>query len=120
MQDGNNMRQNLEVLKQQIDEVDSEIIYAESWLFSTNRKNLFLPMLQRNILAINKPNGADEFHSKMKEILSFLDERFYANTWPLHDVHFHKNFEEYVYCPYTCLNEISECLEKILKEYFCA
>lgn len=35
--------------------------------------------------------------------------------WKSHEHHFHANFECYVNCPMTCLGEIVEFLEKVIK-----
>jgi hypothetical protein len=38
--------------------------------------------------------------------------------WKSHEHHFHTNFEQYVNCPVTCISEISEYLERTLKEMY--
>jgi hypothetical protein len=38
--------------------------------------------------------------------------------WHSHDHHFHINFHQYVLCPVTCLYEIIEYIEKVIKEKY--
>jgi hypothetical protein len=45
-------------------------------------------------------------------------QRTQHNCWRSHDHHFHKTLEEYVNCPITCLAEIQEFLEKMVKELY--
>ncbi len=30
-----------------------------------------------------------------------------------HETHFHKNFAEFCNCPFTCLTELADCVERI-------
>jgi hypothetical protein len=41
-----------------------------------------------------------------KEMCSYI-------PWRLHDTHFHPAFDDYVKCPFTCLAELSEMVERI-------
>lgn len=42
-----------------------------------------------------------------------LMSQFWEHTWTAHDVHFHKNFKEFCNCPFTCLTEIADCIERV-------
>lgn len=62
---------------------------------------------------------SEDCDAKARTILEGLDGKNWHNcTWRLHDCHFHTNFREYVNCPQTCISEIEECLDKILKENY--
>jgi hypothetical protein len=57
--------------------------------------------------------------TKTNEILEFINSKnWHHHCWQLHDCHFHINFETFVACPFTCLSEIEEVLNKILKELY--
>jgi hypothetical protein len=49
------------------------------------------------------------------QAMNLLHDHWWGNTYPLHDVHFHKSFEDYVNCPFTCLTEVIDCMDKILQ-----
>lgn len=55
------------------------------------------------------------------EVLARLNENFVSTQglcWRTHDHHFHIDFHRYVLCPVTCLYEIVEYLERLVKEKY--
>jgi len=55
-----------------------------------------------------------ELITKYEQSLNLLYDQWWGNTYPLHDVHFHRNFVDYVNCPYSSLTEVIDCMNKIL------
>ena len=54
-------------------------------------------------------------------ILKELDRHYHNHQhlcWRSHEHHFHTSFDSYVNCPITCLCEISEFLNKLIKEIY--
>lgn len=115
------MKSNLNMLREGIEQFDND---AERSLYFYNNP-LARQQLINEILTFSahKIDGIqDPIQAKMRvtEILSWMDNHFQAYGWPAHEVHFHTNFLQHAGCPYTCLNEISTILEKLLKEKFAA
>jgi len=54
-----------------------------------------------------------ELQNVYDRALSQLMANFWEHTYPAHDCHFHKSFEEFCNCPFTCLTEIADCVEAI-------
>ena len=72
-------------------------------------------MEQISLTARTRDLRDSEAQSIMNNTSSRLMSEFWPCAWPLHDVHFHKSFEEFCNCPFTCLTEIADCVEKISK-----
>jgi len=80
----------------------------------------------------NPTTNESEIQDRQNKILDFINSH-YQNLiqdqkdsdvfvkgnlipWRLHDTHFHVDLKEYIQCPFTCMPEISEMLEKIIKK----
>jgi hypothetical protein len=87
------------------------------WSHPQKKAELFNHLLHESIHGIDHLENF-ECERKHKEILHWLDNHYDVYTWPLHDVHFHTDIMEWISCPFTCLNEITTTLSKILKENF--
>lgn len=57
--------------------------------------------------------SAEQLYYRFDALISRLNQDFWTQTWPVHDCHFHKSFAEFVNCPFTCLTELADCVEKI-------
>lgn len=60
----------------------------------------------QNLTISSLQNRFDQAHSRLMS-------EFWPHTWAAHEVHFHKSFEEFCNCPFTCLTEIADCVESI-------
>jgi len=91
-------------------------------LFFWNNPSQKIDLVKHLLLGSVMKEGLHDFEAemKMKAIMLWFDLHYSDYAWPTHDVHFHTSFAQYVNCPYTCLNEISSNLEKLIKENFCA
>lgn len=54
-----------------------------------------------------------DIQNKYDQAFSRLCSEFWGHMYPQHDSHFHKSFEEFCNCPFTCLTEIADCVEHI-------
>lgn len=112
-------QQYLQQLQRNIREVDSDANATMMfWRFPENKAKLIIDMLHFAILYIDKNQDQDFHDHKIREITKWLDNKWHDSAWPCHDVHFHTTFNEYICCPYTCLDEIASTLQKIEERMF--
>jgi hypothetical protein len=52
---------------------------------------------------------------RRNQVMGLLNDKWWHNTYPVHDQHFHNSFESFCNCPFTCMTEIIDCLDKIAK-----
>jgi hypothetical protein len=129
------MRNNLLELQKYIRNIDSDIPNSVHFMECGNKMESIFQVLRESVVRYDLPSfyyshsnidarthqdGIQKVEHRVKEIYQFLDKHWDKHTWRLHEVHFHTNFGQYVNCVYTCASELDECLEKILKENFCA
>ncbi len=57
--------------------------------------------------------SSEQLHTHFHQVLDMLDGNFWHHTWTAHETHFHKNFAEFCNCPFTCLTELADCVERI-------
>lgn len=57
----------------------------------------------------------EDLYSRYDMVYNRMVDLHWDNQYQCHDVHFHKTFEEWLNCPFTCLQEILDFLEKICK-----
>lgn len=57
----------------------------------------------------------DDLYRRYDLTYNRLVDRHWDNQYQCHDVHFHKTFEDWLSCPFTCLQEVIDFLEKICK-----
>jgi len=118
---GHQVKNNLQALREALEHFDNDP--TNSLFFYNNpraRTEMMKSVLWATIIhgeGINDPVLID---LRFSEIVGFLDRNFQAFAWPAHEVHFHTNFMQHSECPFTCLNEISTILEKLIKEKFAA
>jgi hypothetical protein len=55
----------------------------------------------------------NDLTNKYDAVLNMIHDNWWGNVYPVHDVHFHKSFESFCNCPFTCITEVTDCLEKI-------
>jgi len=83
-----------------------------------SKMDIIFGLIRATVIQYDKPPDRFEIEKRVKNIYLFLDTRYDKLMWPLHDIHFHTDFGQFVNCPYTTASEISEVIEKILGEYF--
>ena len=71
-------------------------------------------MLHLAIAHINHTDDVNFHHDLIKRIEKWLDYRVHDHMWACHETHFHTTFNQFVCCPFTCLNEISTVIQKSL------
>jgi len=117
---GYQMKLNLSIVRDALEGADSDP--NKSLFFYNNpraRMEFFKQALWFSVEqeGITDPANMDR---RADEILMWLDKNFQQYGWAAHEVHFHTNFYQHCACPFTCLNEISSILEKLIKEKFAA
>ena len=80
--------------------------------------HVFNSILEHSIVETIPMHDYNELQQNTAKLMDFLNENFHDKLWQCHDVHFHNNFSHFVACPSTCLNEIGECLQRIIQERF--
>lgn len=115
------MKNNLNMLREGIEHFDND---AERSLYFYNnptaRQQLIMEILTVGTHRIEGIQDPIQAKMRVTEILTWLDNNFQGYGWPAHEVHFHTNFMQHCGCTFTCLNEISTILEKLIKEKFAA
>ena len=113
------MKQNLQLLKDAIDGMDND---SEKSLYFYNnppaRIQFILEVLSFSTHKLQNLNDPIEIKMRTSEIVQWLDKNFQGYGWPAHEVHFHTNCFQHCSCPFTCMNEISTMMEKLIKEKF--
>lgn len=77
---------------------------------------LFDNMLKHEISRLhdaNKPISV--MVDKYDQYMNMLHDKWWGNTYPVHDSHFHKNFKEFCNCPFTCITEVVDCVNKVIR-----
>lgn len=78
------------------------------------RAHIIHGLLQESVSkSSNGSTTMDALTNKYDQANSRLMGEFWGNMYPAHDCHFHKSFTEYISCPFTCLTEIADCVERI-------
>lgn len=115
------MKANLLMLREAIEQVDSDP--NKSLYFYNNPKarvKFLTDVIAFTVEQLDKLDNPISASFRINEINVFLDTHFQAYGWPAHEVHFHTNFLSHCACTFTCLNEISTIVEKLIKEKFAA
>lgn len=113
------MKANLEMIHHIIEDTDA--VGEKSLFFYNNpaaRQKFITEILQFSVFKIQDTENPIEIQQKASEILTWLDKNFQEYAWPAHEVHFHTNFMQHCGCPFTCLNEISNIIEKLMNNKF--
>ena len=109
----------LKILRSGIDNADSDpdacMLF---WRNPSQKVKLVQDMLGLAISKIDNTQDHEACINKTRDIMKWLDNHWQDTTWPCHEVHFHTSFNEYIACPYTCLNEIVTCIDKICERMF--
>lgn len=81
------------------------------------RSELFDHFLTTQIYNVASMRGYTDKPHVLKErtrvAVAKLCDRFWSVAWPTHSVHFHKDFQAWLRCPFTCLTEVADVLRKI-------
>ena len=115
------MKQNLSLIRETIEGADSDP--NKSLFFYNNpraRASFIMDIIQFSAHHVDGIHDPVAMQLRTSEILQWLDIHFQQYAWPAHEVHFHTSFMEQASCPYTCLNEISTIIEKLIKDKFAA
>lgn len=115
------MKANLIMLREAIEQADNDP--AKSLFFYNNPKariKFLTDVIEFTVMQLDKIDNPFAASVRIGEINIFLDTNFQAYGWPAHEVHFHTNFLQHASCTFTCLNEISTIIEKLIKEKFAA
>jgi hypothetical protein len=112
------MKHNLSFIFDALTSVDNDPAKSmHFWNNPSDKIKLFGDILMHSVVGQDHLQGF-EAEQRAREIIKWIDQHYDAQAWPLHDVHFHTNFEQYINCPFTCLNEITSNIEKMIKENF--
>jgi hypothetical protein len=83
------------------------------------KRTLVFEILQAEImislLEKNKYVTTEMVDAEFKQCIDFMALYYNRHCYPAHETHFHTSFYFYVICPYTCLEEIADCIDKSLK-----
>lgn len=115
------MKDNLTFLREGLESFDND--YDKSKFFYDNpqaRIKLIQEILEFSVHRFSNINDPTEVRSRAVDIIKWLDGNYHGYEWTAHEVHFHTSFYQFASCPFTCLNEISTMLEKVIKEKFAA
>lgn len=114
-----NVKNNLTFLRDGIEIFDND---GEKSLYfyehPSAKAELIVEILTHSTFHVDHLKDPISTKLRVNEIMKWLDSNFQAYAWAAHEVHFHTNFMQHSICPYTCLNEISSILEKMIKEKF--
>lgn len=89
-------------------------VYNIKWLLVRDTLHRIEHTIQNN-------NDCMQVDHCVERNLVLLNERYRQNQhlcWLSHQHHFHVSLEQYVNCPVTCLYEITEFLNKLIKEIY--
>lgn len=85
-------------------------------------KNAKFEIIQQTIMQIiSDMHHYDPVECKTKSnaIIDRMNYRYFHNQhiycWQSHISHFHMSFQNWINCPHTCITEIKEFVEKLLK-----
>lgn len=94
---------------------DDPVSSMHFWSAPTGRDRIVMGLLMdaAALQARTQNKTMDALHATFEQAASRLMSEFWPHTWPSHDCHFHKSFAEFVTCPFTCLTELADCVEKI-------
>lgn len=115
------MKSNFEYLKRTLDEFDTDT-EKSLWFYNNPRARakLVQEILSFSVARLNNITEPVENNTRVHELIRWLDNNYQGNEWPLHEVHFHPTFFNFCTCTFTCLNEISSVMEKIIQKRFAA
>lgn len=111
------MKANLWMLHEAIEQTDADA--NKSLYFYNNPKarvRFLINVLEFTAAQVDQLDDPLANAKRVGEILAFMDTHFQAYGWPAHEAHFHTNFMQHASCTFTCLNEISTIVEKLIKE----
>ena len=121
------MKQELELIKFQLEDFDSDPRRSLLALNNPERKKpIFLAAITHAImmtcpaLRSNEPDIhiQNELQTRANELIKYLNDNYHVYTFSCHDHHFHTDFSSYVMCPFTGITEIVVCLDKMITERF--
>lgn len=115
------MKANLNMLREGLESFDNDP--HKSLFFYNNpqaRIKLIQEILEYSVHHFSNIDDPTEIRSQSVHIIDWLNGNYHGYEWSAHEVHFHTSFFQFASCPFTCLNEISSLLEKLIKEKFAA
>lgn len=115
------MKSNLAFVHEGLEHYDSD---GERSLFMYNnpsaRIQLITELISYSVSRMEGKYNPVEIKQRTEEIMRWLDGNYHGYEWCAHETHFHTSFAGFASCPFTCLNEISTTIEKLIKEKFAA
>lgn len=115
------MKNNLNMIKDTIEAADND---ANKSLFFYNnpdaRVRFIMDIIRFSAHAVDNMQNEVDIQIRSQQIIEYLDRNYHQYAWPAHEIHFHTSFMQHASCPFTCLNEISTIVEKMMKEKFAA
>jgi hypothetical protein len=113
------MKDNLDIVFHILEDTDN---VGEKSLFFYNNPQARLQFLNEIIsFSIHRTDSShDPIHidKRRQQIIEWIDSRYQEYAWPAHETHFHTSFMQHCGCPFTCLNEISTIIEKLMRNKF--
>lgn len=70
--------------------------------------------LHQAIAQLNSDKSLHELYNQYNKLMTILNDKWWDHCYPLHESHFHKSFKDYCNCPFTCITEIADCIEKCI------
>jgi len=113
------VKDNLEMIRHIIEDTDN--VGEKSLFFYNNpqaRLNFLHEIIAFSVHQCDHIHDPIDIQRRKADIIQWLDNNFQGYGWPAHEVHFHTNFMQHAGCPFTCLNEISTIIEKLMRERF--
>lgn len=108
----------IEMLLKNLKELDSQSVdFCMAFYHKPHMHSMLITDILRSSVAQIFPQAKsiEDLHSRMDLVYHRLVDSHWDNQYQCHDVHFHKSFEEWLNCPFTCLQEVLDFLEKICK-----
>jgi hypothetical protein len=116
------MQKQLSILHKILTKVDENVEISKSFYENTIGKSKF-SLIKESLHQIEHDvcghGDCVEINSNRDKLLVSLNARYHQNQhrycWPSHMSHFHMTLEQWINCPMTCIAEINEFIEKIIK-----
>jgi hypothetical protein len=115
------MKNNLTMLREGLESFDNDP--QKSLFFYNNpqaRIKLIQEIIEYSVHHFQSTNDPTAIRIEATHITDWLSGNYHGYEWSAHETHFHTSFASFASCPFTCLNEITTMLEKVIREKFAA
>ena len=107
----------LETLIQGILHLDEDPKLSLHFYYNPDKKReMFYNLLHHAIEHVDRTQDLGHHAALIQRITKWMDHRYDLYMWPCHEVHFHVTFDQYLACPFTCLDEIATCIQKAIEK----